>query len=136
MDGLLSDVELEPYIISGAITVQDPDINQSFNFELINIKNTPSDLITITQLEDSNRAVLNVISKIDRENSQINDLGGVLWYNVIVSDYANNSNMIEVSKDFYKFTRKIHFLGKQKIQYSLERSISFSSRNLKKRGNK
>ena len=105
MDGLLSDVELEPYIISGAITVQDPDINQSFNFELINIKNTPSDLITITQLEDSNRAVLNVISKIDRENSQINDLGGVLWYNVIVSDYANNSNMIEVSKDLYKFTR-------------------------------
>ena len=59
----------------------------------MNIKNTPNGLINITQEGD-----LTVISKIDRENSKINDLNGVLWYNVTVFDNANNTNTLEVFK--------------------------------------
>ena len=59
----------------------------------MNIKNTPNGLINITQEGD-----LTVISKIDREDSKINDINGVLWYNVTVFDNANNTNTLEVFK--------------------------------------
>ena len=51
----------------------------------------PKGLINITQEGD-----LTVISKIDREDSKINDLNGVLWYNVTVFDNANNRKTLEV----------------------------------------
>ena len=59
----------------------------------MNIKNTPNGLINITQEGD-----LTVISKIDREDSKINNLNGVLWYNVTVFDNADNTNTLEVFK--------------------------------------
>ena len=59
----------------------------------MNIKNTPNGLINITQEGD-----LTVISKIDREDSKINDINGVLWYNVTVFDNADNTNTLEVFK--------------------------------------
>ena len=59
----------------------------------MNIKNTPNGLINITQEGD-----LTVISKIDREDSKINDINGVLRYNVTVFDNANNTNTLEVFK--------------------------------------
>ena len=37
-----------------------------------------------------------MISKIDREDSKINDLNGILWYDVTVFDNANNRKTLEV----------------------------------------
>ena len=53
----------------------------------------PKGLINISQEGD-----LTVISKIDREDSKINNLNGVLWYNVTVFDNADNTNTLEVFK--------------------------------------
>ena len=37
------------------------------------------------------------MSKIDRENDKINELNGILWYNLEVFDEAGNSNSQEAS---------------------------------------
>ena len=37
------------------------------------------------------------MSKIDRENAKINELNGILWYNLEVFDEAGNSNSQEAS---------------------------------------
>ena len=38
-----------------------------------------------------------MISQIDREDSKINDLNGVLWYDATVFDNANNNGTLEIS---------------------------------------
>ena len=83
--------------ITPIISVTDLDIPQEFWFELTAIKNTPNNLIEIVSAKSSDEAILHVINKIDRENSEIDDLNGILWYNLTVFDNANNENTAEVS---------------------------------------
>ena len=46
------------------------------------------------------RYPVTVINKIDREDAIIDGLNGILWYNLTVSDNANNSRTEEVKVIF------------------------------------